>query len=265
MRWFPDEFSTLITRPVLLNVKNENSRIPRDRRITCPGVTERKAARYGETPVLDGYPVSGSRKTRTVPVSGQCSGLRDNSVGKKQRVTKSYTRLRTCESDNEISGYTTKNVLSRWWPSATLGSFCIMLVTVWQTEVSTRRKIRININQKGKVKVTLVQTLRLCTGRTAHRGSRGIALPFHDHGTRREWGVNATPRPLFTPRKTRYPLYRRLGRPQGRSGQVRIISPPTGIRSKDRPARQPVAIPTELPGPLECSACVENVNGHTSI
>jgi hypothetical protein len=35
-----------------------------------------------------------------------------------------------------------------------------------------------------KVKVTLVQALRLCTGRTAHRGSRGIALPFHEHGTR---------------------------------------------------------------------------------
>jgi hypothetical protein len=38
---------------------------------------------------------------------------------------------------------------------------------------------------KLKVKCTLVQALRLCTGRTAHRGSRGIALLFHDHGTRR--------------------------------------------------------------------------------
>jgi len=28
--------------------------------------------------------------------------------------------------------------------------------------------------------VPLVQALRLCTGRTAHRGSRGIALLFHD-------------------------------------------------------------------------------------
>ena len=36
-----------------------------------------------------------------------------------------------------------------------------------------------------KVKCTLVQALRLCTGRTAPRGSRGIVLPFHDHGTRR--------------------------------------------------------------------------------
>ena len=43
------------------------------------------------------------------------------------------------------------------------------------------------------------------------------------------WVVNATPRPL-------YPLYRRLGRPRGRSGRVRKISPPTGIRSPDLPA-----------------------------
>jgi hypothetical protein len=87
------------------------------------------------------------------------------------------------------------------------------------------------------VKCTLVQALRLCTGRTAKSGSSGIALPFHDQGTRRGLGVSVTPRPLFTPGKTRYPLYRRLGGSQGRSGKVRKISPPTGIRSPDRPAR----------------------------
>ena len=38
---------------------------------------------------------------------------------------------------------------------------------------------------KVEVKVTLVQALKLCTVRTAHRGSRGTALPFHDHSTRR--------------------------------------------------------------------------------
>jgi len=41
------------------------------------------------------------------------------------------------------------------------------------------------VGQCRKVKCTLVQALRLCTGRTAHRGSRGMAVPFHDHGTRR--------------------------------------------------------------------------------
>ena len=43
-----------------------------------------------------------------------------------------------------------------------------------------QRKERCN-----EVKVTLVQALRLCTGRTAHRGSRGMALPVLDHGPKR--------------------------------------------------------------------------------
>ena len=39
------------------------------------------------------------------------------------------------------------------------------------------------------------------------------------------------------PGKTWYPLYGRLGGPQGRCGQVRKIPHPTGIRSPNRPAR----------------------------
>ena len=81
----------------------------------------------------------------------------------------------------------------------------------------------------GKVKCTLVQALRLCTGRTARKDCRNIALPFLHHGTRRGWGVRFTRRPLFTPGKDSYPLYRRLGGPQGRSGQVRKISSPPGF------------------------------------
>jgi hypothetical protein len=48
------------------------------------------------------------------------------------------------------------------------------------------------------------------------------------------------PRPSrFTPAKEpRYPLYRRLGGPQGRSGRLRKISPPPGF---DPPTVQPVA------------------------
>ena len=53
----------------------------------------------------------------------------------------------------------------------------------------------------------------------------------------------STPRPgsLYAPEKTRYPLYRRLGGPQGRSGRERKISPPppTGIRSPDRNCAMP--------------------------
>ena len=68
-----------------------------------------------------------------------------------------------------------------------------------------------------------------------------------------EWGEGSASRPgRSLPRgKIRLPFYRRLGGPQGRSGHVRNISPPpTGTRSQDRPGRSSVAIPTELPGPL---------------
>ena len=91
-----------------------------------------------------------------------------------------------------------------------------------------------------------MQALRLCTGHTAYRGSRGIALTFHDHGTRRGEGSASSPGRSLPPGEARYPLYRRLGGPQSRSGQVRKISPPPGF---DPRTVQPVAIPTELPGP----------------
>jgi hypothetical protein len=68
--------------------------------------------------------------------------------------------------------------------------------------------------------------------RGPRRGSRGIALLILD------LGASTTPRPLYPPGKTRYPLYRRLGGPQGRSGRVRKISPPPGF---DPRTVQPVA------------------------
>jgi len=46
---------------------------------------------------------------------------------------------------------------------------------------------------KVKVNCTLVQALRLCTGRTAHRGSRCIALLFLDHRTRKGEGSSSRP------------------------------------------------------------------------
>ena len=91
-----------------------------------------------------------------------------------------------------------------------------------------------------KVKYTLVQALRFCTGRTAHRGNRGMALLFLDHGTRRGEGSVSRPSRSLPPGKTRYPLYRRLGGSQGRSGQVRKISPPPEF---DPRTVQPIASP----------------------
>jgi len=83
---------------------------------------------------------------------------------------------------------------------------------------------------KIKVKCTLVQALRLCTSRAAHRGSRGIALVFHDHGTRRGWGVSVTLRSLFTPGKDSVPIVQEVGWAPGPVWTSAKNLAPTGIR-----------------------------------
>ena len=79
--------------------------------------------------------------------------------------------------------------------------------------------------------------MRLCTCCTAHRESRGIALPIHDHGNRREWGVSITPRLLFTPGKYPVPIVQEAGWAPGPVWTGAENLAPTGIRSPDRPAR----------------------------
>jgi hypothetical protein len=111
------------------------------------------------------------------------------------------------------------------------------------TQLGRQFELQCNEDKKGKG--------HPCTGRTAHRGIRGIALLYRHWGsvqavrpigglevypysfmtTTLEGGVGSESRPgrSLPPGKTRYPLYRRLGGPQGRSGQVRKMSPPPGF------------------------------------
>jgi hypothetical protein len=88
-----------------------------------------------------------------------------------------------------------------------------------------------------KVKCIFVQALRLCTGCTTHRGSRGIALLFHDHVTRRGRGVSVMPRPLFTPGKDAVPIVQEAGWAPGPVWTSAKNLTPTGNQSLDRPAR----------------------------
>ena len=105
----------------------------------------------------------------------------------------------------------------------------------------------------SKVKCTLVQALRLCTGRTAHRESRGIALPFLGHSTRRGWGVSVTPQPLFIPGKDPVPIVQEAGWAPGPVWTGAEILAPTGIRSPELPThsqslyrlRYPIRIRTD--------------------
>jgi hypothetical protein len=88
---------------------------------------------------------------------------------------------------------------------------------------------------------------------TGHEGPQGemysTTLPSTS-ALVRGWVVKRHAPAVIPPRKTRYPLYRRLGRFQGRSGRVRKISPPTGFRSPDRPARSESLYRLSYPDPL---------------
>jgi hypothetical protein len=95
---------------------------------------------------------------------------------------------------------------------------------------------KLSIRCKVKVKCTLVQALRLCTGRTAPTGSRGIALLFHDYGTRRWWWVSVTLRLLFTPSTETVPIVQEAGWAPGPFWTGAEILAPTGIRFPDRQA-----------------------------
>jgi hypothetical protein len=78
--------------------------------------------------------------------------------------------------------------------------------------------------------------------RTGHEGPEGEwrYSPTLSLTSALEGGGWSAPRPgRFTPGKdTRYPLYRRLGGPQGRSGRMGKISPPPGFDPRNV---QPVA------------------------
>ena len=82
----------------------------------------------------------------------------------------------------------------------------------------------------------------------AQRVGRGIALLFHDRGTRRGWVVSSTPRPHFTPGKDTVPI---LQEAEWAPGPVWTggKSRPNRDSIPNRPARSSVAIPTELPSP----------------
>jgi hypothetical protein len=107
-----------------------------------------------------------------------------------------------------------KNLLWRWWLQEFTWNICEYLhSTAYLTPCNKGKKVVCSHYRPG----------------VAQRVGRGIALHFHDRGTRTGWVVSSTLRPHFTrPGKTRY---RRLGGTQGQSGWVENLVP-TGIQSR---------------------------------
>jgi len=110
---------------------------------------------------------------------------------------------------------------------------------------------------EGKVKCTLVQAPRLCTGRTAHSGS--------DHGTIRGWGVSVTRRPHFIPGKDPLPIVQEAGWAPGPvwAGAENLV--PTEIRSPERLARSQslyrLSYPTHNRDEGTFKSCISELDG----
>jgi hypothetical protein len=92
--------------------------------------------------------------------------------------------------------------------------------------------IYIYIN-KVKVKVTLEQSTKAQRGEYRYSSTLSLTSALDGVGCQRHAPA------ALPPVNNRYPLYRRLGGPKGRSERVRKISPPPGFNPR---TVQPVAI-----------------------
>jgi len=122
----------------------------------------------------------------------------------------------------------------------------------------TQLSITASLHYKQCVTISLNSLQQWLTSKTikwshyrpgvAQRVGTGIALLFHDCGTRRGWVVSSTPRPHFTPGKDPVPIAHEAGWTQGpvwTGGKSR----PHRDSIPNHPALSSVAIPTELTGP----------------
>jgi hypothetical protein len=77
--------------------------------------------------------------------------------------------------------------------------------------------------------------------RTDHEGPEGgvevLPYSFFNIGARLCGSSSLRPGRFTLEKETRYPLYRRLGGPQSRSGRVRNLSPPPGFDPRTVPVR----------------------------
>jgi len=126
---------------------------------------------------------------------------------------------------NDPRGSYTCTTVWKWRESSVLGYFCFHTRGDECLAYHTRKLVSNNVSNI----ITTCWKVKWSRYRpgVAQRVGRGIALLFHDRGTRRGWVVSSTP----LPGKTRYPFYRKLAGFQGWSGRAENLVP-TGIRSR---------------------------------
>ena len=79
----------------------------------------------------------------------------------------------------------------------------------WRSTNNIKKKFMVS-HSLHAYKMVKVKWSRYRLG-VAQRVGRGIALLFHDRGTRRRWVVSSTPRPHFSPGKDPVPILQEAG------------------------------------------------------
>ena len=87
--------------------------------------------------------------------------------------------------------------------------------TMWRNRIAVQTLLDLTSFQITQFKTYAILSIFLKCSHyrpgVAQRVGRGIALLFHDRGTRREWMVSSTPRPHFTPGKDPVPILQEAG------------------------------------------------------
>ena len=113
-------------------------------------------------------------------------------------------------------------ITDRWWasdlPRLNLPSTFLPIRKSWR--YATGRSIENRTQTRGMFRRYIssyyikVKWSRYRPG-VAQRVGRGVALLYHDRGTRRGWVVSSTPRPHFIPGKDLVPILQEAGWPPG--------------------------------------------------
>jgi hypothetical protein len=162
-----------------------------------------------------------------------------------------FSRLKTHNSKVEererVSELSTHVTMERKLPAISAKIFQLCLHTKMWTSMQSSRGSEVKLQRKKQAVLTggdkwtrrIKGNVKLSLCLTKHHamktywGSGGIAPHILDLGTRCRWVISFTPRPLYPQGKSPwYPLDRRLGGPQsrsGRGGEEKNSHPPPGI------------------------------------
>jgi hypothetical protein len=92
--------------------------------------------------------------------------------------------------------------------------FCVCVFSEWTFIIHSKKWNKVYY-VSHQIKYVWANTLKVKWSHyspgVAQRVCRGLALLFHDRGTRRGWVVSGTPWPHFTPRKDSLPILQRAG------------------------------------------------------